>query len=204
MEGKAMTRVKICGITNVEDALAAARLGADAVGFVFAKSRRRVSPETARSIAESLPPFVTKVGVFMDERIEPVEQIAGYVRLDAVQLHGIESPEYCDRIAGMKKVIKRIEVRPNDTTEFLEARMKPYRVSAFLLDPGKGDGRAFDWRVAMGIRLPLVVAGGLTPENVRDVVRLLSPLGVDVSSGVERETGKKDYEKMKKFILEAR
>jgi phosphoribosylanthranilate isomerase len=204
MEGKTMTRVKICGITNLEDALAAVKLGADAVGFVFAKSKRRVSPETARSIAEALPPFVTKVGVFMDERIEPVEQIAGYVRLDAVQLHGIESPEYCDRIAGIKKVIKRIDVRADDTTESLEAKMKPYRVSAFLLDPGAGNGKGFDWRVAKDIRRPIIVAGGLTPENVGEVIRLLDPFGVDVSSGVETETGKKNYGKMKKFIMEAR
>jgi phosphoribosylanthranilate isomerase len=205
MIGRTMTRIKICGITNVEDALAAVELGADAVGFVFAESKRRVSPETGRSIAEALPPFVTTVGVFMDERIKTVEHIAEYVRLDAVQLHGTESPEYCERLSKKKKVIKRIHVHKEDTAESLETKMKPYcGVAAFLIDPGAGDGKAFNWQIAEAIRQPVIIAGGLTPENVREAVRRLNPVAVDVSSGVEKEIGKKDYDKMKKFISEVR
>ena len=199
-----MTRIKICGITNIEDALAAAELGTDMIGFVFAESRRKISPQAARQISEALPPFVSTVGIFMDQMYSDVEDLSEYVRLDMIQLHGTESPKYCERLERRRKVIKRIPVRREDTAESLETQMQRFSVSAFLLDPGAGNGVIFDWRIAKEIRRPFIVAGGLTPENVRDVIRMLNPLGVDVSSGVEKEIGKKDFDKMKKFILEAR
>jgi phosphoribosylanthranilate isomerase len=199
-----MTRIKICGITNLEDALAAAELGADMLGFVFAESRRSISPEAAKRIIEAIPPYVTTVGVFRDQPVSMVDDIADLVRLHAVQLHGVESPKACDWLAKRRKVIKRISIATGDTPVSIEERMAAYRASSFLLDPGAGDGRTFDWRQALGIEKPFIVAGGLTAENVGEVVRLLHPLAVDVSTGVEKSPGIKDPNKMKAFIQEAR
>jgi len=197
-----MIKIKICGVTNIEDAMMIAELGADALGFVFAPSKRRVSPEVAKEIMKRLPPFITTVGVFMDALMDEVRQIAEYTGIDSVQLHGNEPPEYCDGLK--KKVIKRISVNDHDTPEILISRMERYRVSAYLLDPGAGSGRVFDWGKAVGIDLPLIIAGGLTPDNVKTVVQLLKPYGVDVSSGVEQFSGKKDKQKVKRFIEEVR
>jgi phosphoribosylanthranilate isomerase len=196
------TKVKICGMTNIDDALMAAALGADALGFIFAPSKRRITPEMAKEIIKELPPFITTVGVFMDEKLDMVNELADYTGIDVVQLHGNESPEYCTAIK--KKLIKRIFVIDVDITEMLVARAKKYSVSAYLLDPGAGSGKIFDWHVARGIELPLIVAGGLTPDNVKDVTTLVRPYGVDVVSGVEESSGKKDREKVKKFIEEVR
>lgn len=192
------TRIKICGITTVEDGLMAAQLEVDALGFVFTPSKRVIHPQKAKEIIKKLPPFITTVGVFMDAKLEEVNQISAYTGVDVIQLHGAESPAYCRRFR--KRIIKRIDVRDGDTTESLIYKMGEYSVSAFLLDPGAGSGHTFDWEKAVGINLPLIIAGGLTPENVQNVVRILRPYGVDVSSGVERSTGKKDREKVKKFI----
>jgi phosphoribosylanthranilate isomerase len=199
-----MARVKICGITNLDDALAAAELGADAVGFVFAESKRRVSCETARAITGALPPFVTAVGVFMNAPLGDLLDAAAASGIGVVQLHGEESPKYCGRVARAYPVIKRIAVRPGDRAGDLDSRMRPYDVSAFLLDPGAGDGVPFDWKSAAGLGRRILAAGGLTPDNVRRAVRECGPMAVDVSSGVEREPGRKDREKMRKFILEAK
>jgi phosphoribosylanthranilate isomerase len=196
--------VKICGITNLEDALAAAELGADMLGFVFADSKRRIAPDDARRIAAAVPPYVTLVGVFMNQPVSVVEDVAEHAGLHAVQLHGAESPKFCGRIAARRKVIKRIAVSEGDTAESLDACMEPFPASAFLLDPGAGDGRSFDWRPARGLGRPFIVAGGLTAENVGQVIRLLRPAAVDVSTGVEREPGIKDRAKMKAFIQEAK
>lgn len=192
------TKIKICGITSVEDGLMAAQLDVDALGFVFAPSKRVIHPQKAREIIKRLSPFITTVGVFMDAKLEEVKQISEYTKVDVIQLHGAESPAYCRRFG--KRVIKRIAVRDGDTTESLIHKMEKYSVSAYLLDPGAGSGQTFDWEKAVGIHLPLIIAGGLTPENVQNVVRILRPYGVDVSSGVERSPGKKDGGKVKKFI----
>jgi phosphoribosylanthranilate isomerase len=199
-----MTRVKICGITRLEDALAAAELGADMLGFVFALSRRGISPADAKRICEAIPPYVTTVGVFMDQPVSEVQDIADFVRLHAVQLHGAESPKACEWLARRRKVIKRIPVGAGDTSASVGERMAAYLPRSFLLDPGAGEGRTFDWRLALEIRHPFIVAGGLTAENVGEVVRLLRPLAVDVSTGVEKSPGIKDHRKMKAFIQEAR
>ncbi len=199
-----MVRVKICGITNLEDALAATELGADMIGLVFAKSSRQISPELARQIAAALPSAVITVGVFMNQTYAEVEDLSEFVRLGMIQLHGEESPRYCKRLARRWGIIKRIPVQDNDNAATLEAQMQRFRVSAFLFDPGAGSGRVFDWRIAKGVRRPFIVAGGLTPENVRSLIHELNPMGVDVSSGVEKATGKKDSEKMRRFILEVR
>jgi len=197
-----MTRIKICGLTNREDALLAVEAGADALGLVFAGSRRRVTPETAELIVTGLPPLVSVIGVFLDHRVEEIRSIVRRVGLDRVQLHGDESPRDCERLAP--KVIKRFNILENDTSETLREQMERYRVSAYMLDPGAGSGRTFDWSLARDLPGPLIVSGGLTPENVGEAIRTLRPYAVDVSSGVEHELGRKDAEKVKAFIRAVR
>ncbi len=193
-----MTRVKICGITNREDAQAAVAAGADALGFVFADSPRRVSAARARQIVDGLPPFITAVGVFVDAAMEQVQQTREQAGLDLVQLHGEEPPEYCERFQG--RVLKRFPVYVDDTPKRLRARMQGYDVRAYLLDPGAGSGQTFRWEIAREIELPLIVAGGLTAENVAEVVQIVRPYGVDVSSGVEVAPGKKDPDRVAAFV----
>ncbi len=195
-----MVRVKICGISTVDAALAAAEAGADAIGLVFAPSRRQVTIARAREIVETLPPFVSSVGVFVDEERARVEEIVAACGLDVVQLHGNESPEFC---AGMRvPVIKAIRVADASSLSGIGA----YQVSAMLLDaavPGVagGSGQSFDWDLAAAVprAVRIILSGGLTAENVVDALRRVQPFGVDVSSGVE--TGEhKDPEKIRAFI----
>lgn len=204
-----MTRIKICGITNADDALAAVEAGADALGFVFADSPRRVSPVIAREIVRSLPPFVVTVGVFMDHRAADVEHTVSVAGVSVVQFHGRESPDYCR--SASRPVIKRIDIAENGTLEALSAVVRGYPVSGLLLDPGTGSGRAFDWRAVGGLtaglraegirRKPsIVIAGGLTPENVGDAIRDVRPGAVDVCTGVERSRGRKEGQKMIDFV----
>jgi phosphoribosylanthranilate isomerase len=196
-----MVRVKICGITNIEDALLAVKLGADALGFIFAESPRRVDPETVAGIVSQLPPFVSKVGVFVDEDKEMVAKIAHLCGLDTLQFHGVEPPEYCARF--QEKVIKALRVKNAESLEVLSS----YSVDAFLLDthvegvPG-GTGITFDWSFAVEAKKygRIILSGGLNPENVAEAIKLVRPYAVDVSSGVEMRTGKKDPEKLKAFI----
>jgi phosphoribosylanthranilate isomerase len=197
-----MTRIKICGITSQEDAALAVEARADALGFVFADSPRRVEPAAAELIVSGLPPLVSTVGVFVDDRPEEIAAIARSIGLHAVQLHGEESPEECESL--LLKVIKRFNILENDTSDVLRARIERYRVSAYLLDPGAGSGRTFDWSLARGLPGPLIVSGGLTPENVGEAIRTLSPYAVDVSSGVEREPGRKDPHRVRAFIQAVR
>jgi phosphoribosylanthranilate isomerase len=197
-----MTFVKICGITNIDDARTAIELGTDAIGFVFAPSRRRVTPAQAREIVKHVSPFTVTVGVFMDENIEKIDRACDMAGIDIIQLHGNEPPSCCEALS--RRVIKRIEVSEVTTTASLVSCMKLYQASAFLLDPGAGSGHTFDWGVAQGVTMPIIIAGGLNPDNVAGVVRTLNPHGVDVSSGVETHPGKKDKAKMKQFIEEVR
>lgn len=200
MDRKSRVRVKICGITNTEDAMMISNLGADAIGFVFAESKRRITPEKAKAIIEELPPFITTVGIFMDEQLEEVNRITDFTFLDAVQLHGGEPDEYCKKVN--RKVIKGIKVTEDDTNESLINKMKNFSVSAFILDPGKGSGKIFNWEIARGIHKPIIIAGGLNSLNVSKVIEKLNPYGVDVSTGVEKDYGIKDKEEVKKFISE--
>lgn len=196
----------MCGITNIEDALAAQALGADAIGLIFAKSPRRVEKEQAREIVQALPPFVHLVGVFVDEEKGVIEDIADFCRLTVLQFHGSESPEYC---AGFGRlVIKAFRISQREDIE----RLKPYRgkVRAFLLDTyhpalAGGTGRTFDWTMAKeaGRIGPIILAGGLNPDNVEAAIRAVHPYAVDVSSGVEMTPGKKDHDKMRLFIERA-
>jgi len=198
----ARTRVKICSITNVDDAMMAVNAGADALGFIFCTSKRTITPSLVRIIIGQLPSLVTTVGVFMNQTLDEVLDMTEKSGVDVVQLHGQEDPDYCRAIR--KRVIKRIDIRPGTTAASLMKEMDRFQVSGFLLDPGAGQGRTFDWKIAAGIQRPCIVAGGLTPDNVGTVVAMLHPFGVDVSSGVEQFPGKKDAAKVKRFIQEVR
>jgi phosphoribosylanthranilate isomerase len=200
-------RVKICGITNLSDASAAIEAGADALGFVFYEaSPRHISVEEAAEIVRELPPFVAKVGVFVDAPREVVAETVLKCRLTAVQLHGNESPEFCHRVTC--DVIKAFRV---EGPESLEA-LRRYATSAWLLDsfvagkPG-GTGAQFKWELATRAKAlgrPILLAGGLTPENVASAVKEVRPFGVDVSSGVESTPRKKDHLKVRAFVAAAK
>lgn len=197
-----MTWIKVCGLTNVDDALAAAEAGADAIGLVFAESPRRVTSPAAADIVAALPPDLNTVGVFVDADLDEVAEIAERLQLSFVQFHGSESPAACEQPPC--KVIKRFDIRENDTPQSLRQRTQRYRVAAYLLDPGAGSGRTFDWDLALGLPGPLIVSGGLTPENVGAAIRRLRPFGVDVSSGVESAPGRKDAAKIAAFVQAVR
>jgi len=197
-----MTRIKICGITNARDALAAAELGADALGFIFADSPRRVDIGTARRITALLPPFVLAVGVFKDASLEFIDRACSEADIHTVQLHGTEPPGFCVRLK--QTIVKRIMVHDRTTTRDLEQEISRYSPSAFLLDPGNGGGRRFDWSILRPIKARLIIAGGLSPTNVRLAIGACRPYGVDVCSGVEISPGKKDLKKMRSFIQEVR
>jgi phosphoribosylanthranilate isomerase len=202
-----MVRIKVCGITNLEDALLAAELGADALGFIFyAKSPRKVAPEVAREIIAQLPPFVAAVGVFVDEAAAVVQEVAAEVGLDWVQLHGQESPEYCRGLDC--KVIKGFRIKDKSSVRELE----PYRgaVQACLLDTYKkgqvgGTGESFDWHLAREARKygRIILAGGLTPENVAQAIAIALPAAVDSASGTEAVPGRKDPAKLRAFFKAA-
>ena len=197
------TRVKICGITRIEDALAAARAGADAIGLVFEpKSPRCVKPDQALSIVRALPPFVTVVGLFVNAAPDTVETILGRVPLDLLQFHGDETPEQCRRYH--RPYIKAIHMRPE--VNLPEQARRYTDAEGLLLDTAAanvagGSGEAFDWSlVPSGLDKPVILAGGLTPENVAEAVRKVRPFAVDVSSGVEQAKGIKDAAKISAFI----
>jgi len=193
-----MIKVKVCGITNIEDSLAAVEFGADAVGFVFAPSPRQVTPETVKGIVEQLPPFVTKVGVFVDSQLSHVKDVISLCNLDLAQLHGSESPDFCEEL--FPKVIKAFNSNNLPYFEDLEL----YKVSAFMLDREKGsdDEPEQIWPVARQLADygRVILAGGLNAGNVSEAVRVAEPYAVDVASGVEESPGKKDHAKMKDFI----
>lgn len=214
-----MTWVKICGITNLEDALTAVEAGADALGFVFyEKSPRYVDPRTAREVVSKLPVNVEKIGVFVNQREDTICALAVDVGLSAVQLHGDNGdPHVADLVVERRpdlRVLVGISMQ-HATPEGWAMMWRPDVVQAFLLDSGGssqpgGTGKVFDWQksrssVEVIARLGrVVVAGGLTPDNVAEAIRILKPWGVDVSSGVEAQPGKKDSKKVKAFIAAVR
>jgi len=201
-----MIKIKICGITNLEDALAAAALGADALGFnFFKKSPRYIDPAKAAEIISQLPPIIMPVGIFVNEREEKIREIQAQTCIQTIQLHGDESPEFCQRFGA--RVIKAFQVKDKESIK----HMAQYHVGAFLLDSYHGGvrggtGETFDWHLAVVAKTfgRVILAGGLTPENVAEAVKLVQPYGVDVATGIEREKGVKDHVKLKKFITEVR
>jgi phosphoribosylanthranilate isomerase len=201
------TIVKICGITSVEDALAAAEAGADAIGLMFYEaSPRQVALEKAVEIARALPPYTIKVGVFVNAEEETVLRAIGDCGLNIAQFHGDETPEYCAQFPVM--TIKAFRIRDAESLRALPE----YATDAWLLDayaPDKlgGTGAKFNWDLAIEARKlgrPIFLAGGLTPENVAEAIRSVQPYAVDVSSGVESSPGKKDHAKVKQFVAAAK
>jgi len=197
------TRIKICGITSVEDALAAAQLGADAIGLVFyPPSPRYVEVEQAAEIAAALPPFVTTVGLFVNADEQTISEVVSRVRIDLIQFHGNECKDYC----GLHQRPYLKAVRMSDEVD-LDKQMTDYaQARALLLDTYKagvpgGTGEQFNWdRVPAHLADKIILAGGLTPENVKDAIAQVHPYAVDVSGGVESAPGKKDKEKMARLI----
>jgi phosphoribosylanthranilate isomerase len=201
------TAVKICGITRPEDALAAARAGAHAIGLVFyARSPRHVTPARAAEIIRVLPPFITTVGLFVDATAEEVRAALALAPVGLLQFHGDESPAFC-RQFGVP-YIKAVRMKPG--TDLLQYARDYHDAKALLLDAyveglHGGSGAAFDWSlIPRGLSLPVILSGGLTPENVMDAVRSVRPGAVDVSSGVESAKGIKDAQKIAAFIKGAR
>lgn len=201
-----MIKIKICGITNLDDAMAAVDFGADALGFNFyKKSPRYIEPQKAAEIVGQLPPFIVPVGIFVNEREERIREIVAHACLQGIQLHGDETPEFCQRFGS--RVIKAFQVKNKASLE----HMSHYRVSAYLLDSYKegmrgGTGTTFDWHLAVVAKTfgRVILAGGLTPDNVVEAIKLVQPYGVDVCGGIEREKGIKDHGLMKKFIADVR
>jgi phosphoribosylanthranilate isomerase len=199
-------RVKICGITTADDALAAVEAGADALGFVFVENTPRyVTPDRAAAIVAALPPFVTPVGVFWDHPPEHVRRVAALCRLGALQLHGQEPPEVV--AAFDLPVLKTLKVAGPDDLEPLDR----YKPAAFLLDSparwSEGEPRApISWTLAReaGRRARVVLSAGLTPDTVAAAIRVARPFGVDVNSGVEAMPGRKDPDKLRRFVRAAR
>jgi phosphoribosylanthranilate isomerase len=203
-------KVKICGITNVEDAEVAVRAGADALGFVmYRKSPRFVEPAVARTIVAGLPPFVLAVGVFVNEEADRVRGFVDECGFALVQLHGDESALYCQNLG--RPTLKAIRLK--DRGAFLalaefhgRANVRGFLIDAFSDQAYGGTGKTVDWSLAQEAALstPIILAGGLTPANVADTISHVRPYGVDVSSGVEQRPGKKDPDKVKAFIQAAR
>lgn len=202
MKNISSTKIKICGITNMEDAQAAAEYGADALGFIFYKeSKRYVDPQVAKSIISSLPPFITTVGVFVNQGMDEISQIKEATGIQVAQLHGDETPEFVSSLPI--DVIKVIRVKDKSDLD----KVAQYSAQAILFDTYSdkeygGTGESFDWEILNNLssEKKVILSGGLNPENVLEAVQIVRPYAVDVSSGVEDTPGKKDHTKIKKFI----
>lgn len=202
-----MTRIKCCGMTRAEDALLAARLGADAIGLVFTpRSPRALSLAQARAIHDALPPFVSVVALFMDDRAEWVREVIDAIQPDLLQFHGAEPDEWCAQFG--RPFVKAIAMGEGESAL---AHLRDYpQATALLLDghglgEAGGSGKAFDWSlVPAQTSQSLILAGGLNPDNVARVVRLARPWAVDVASGIESSPGIKDAAKMERFIAAVR
>jgi phosphoribosylanthranilate isomerase len=199
-----MVKVKICGITNYEDASEAVRLGADAVGFIFAPSPRQIVPELARDIIFDLPPFVKAVGVFVNEELSAIRDRVAYCGLDMVQLHGDEPPAFCRGL--MPRTLKAFRIK--DTSSLSQISAYKGRVKALLLDTYQkgqrgGTGKTFDWDLAVEagkFGMPIILSGGLRPSNIETAISTVKPYAVDLSSSIEARPGKKDHALMRELM----
>ena len=206
-------RVKICGMTRAADAACAVAAGVDALGFIFfAKSPRNIAPEAARTIIAHLPPLVDTVGVFVNEAMSRVQEIATTCGINTIQLHGAESPQYCRELASALpccRLLKAFRIGNHSTT----ADITPYAevVQGYLLDTFQkdaegGTGLAFDWQLIKRLQLarPFFLAGGLDCDNVRQALTQVQPYGIDANSGLEDAPGRKNHQKMQLFLAKVR
>ena len=199
-----MVKVKICGITNHEDASEAIRLGADALGFIFAPSPRQIVPELARDIIFDLPPFVQTVGVFVNEELSAIRDKVGYCGLDMVQLHGEEAPEFCGEL--MPRTLKSFRIK--DASSLSQIGAYKGLVKGLLLDTYQkglkgGTGKTFDWGLAVEagkFGMPVILSGGLGPSNIERAILMVKPYAVDLSSSIEARPGKKDHALMRELM----
>ncbi len=203
LQGGMRTRVKICGLTSVEDALLAVRFGADAIGLVFYEpSPRSVTLEKAAEIARVMPAFVTRTALFVNPDVAYVQAVLNQVSVDLLQFHGEESPEFCEQFSCA--YIKAIRMR--EGVDLLASAQQYQSSSGLLLDAYKagipgGTGEQFDWeRVPATLSKPIILAGGLTSDNVLQAIQQTQPWAVDVSGGVEAEKGIKSPDKLKRFM----
>ncbi|MFH1645401.1 MAG: phosphoribosylanthranilate isomerase [Candidatus Omnitrophota bacterium] len=201
-----MTKVKICGITNSEDAIIAQEAGVDFLGFIFAKSPRQISIDSAKEILSELSSDVKTVGVFVDEDKDTLGKIVQQLpRLDYLQLHGNESTDYCD-LFKQRGIIKAFRIKDNNSIDEIAAykdRVNMVLLDTFSKESYGGTGKVFDWDIAKDAakyEIPIILSGGLNPDNVEDAVKVAQPYMVDVSSGVESSPGKKDQVLVRQFI----
>lgn len=199
-----MLKVKICGITNYDDAAMAVNLGTDALGFIFAASPRAISPENARDIIQKLPPFIKSVAVFVNEDQKRIGEIIEYCGIDIVQLHGDESPEICEYF--MPRTVKAIRVKDDsilDNISLYRSSVKAFLLDTYSKEAAGGTGKVFDWDIAKKSKefnVPVILAGGLSPANIEEAIGKVNPYAVDINSGIESRPGKKDHDLMKKLF----
>lgn len=196
--------VKICGITNLDDALSAVKFGVSALGFIFAPSKRRITADKAKEIVTHLPPELLKVGVFVNEKKEEIMRIAEEVNLSCIQLHGTERPGLCNELNKLFQVIKVVKIDPGGNLK-TESNFKVWKllVDTYLPMVEGGSGITFNWQALRQFDLDkIIVAGGITPENVGNLLSYYQPFGIDLSSGVESYPGKKDTQKLKNLFLQ--
>jgi len=202
-----VVKVKICGITNLADALAAVNAGCDALGFVFfKKSPRYITPQKAKKLINLLPGRIIKIGVFVNAQEKTVKRIVRQCRLDILQFHGKETPEYCRRFKNYK-IIKAFQIKGKIDEKIL-AQYQPfaYLFDAYVKSKPGGTGKKFNWNLVTGLDLkhPVFLSGGLNEKNVRQAIRKVKPEWVDASSSLESRPGKKDHKKVKDFIIAAK
>lgn len=203
-----MVKVKVCGITNLEDALNSVKAGCDALGFVFYKqSPRYITPEKAKQIIKKLPKDIIKVGVFVNAKEKTIRHIAKFCGLDILQFHGNEYPEFCQRFKG-DKIIKAFRIKDKiDLLKILRYKTFAYLFDTFIKSKPGGTGRKFNWELLKDlddIKHPIFLSGGLNEKNIKEAMESVHPAWVDVSSSVEIKLGKKDYKKIRKFIKATR
>lgn len=196
--------VKICGITNSEDAFKAVELGVNALGFIFAPSPRRVTPQKARDIISAIPAFVKTVGVFVNEAFASIRKIKQYCGLDLVQLHGDEPPDFCRSLAP--HTIKAVRIKDGSSLSSImeyHGQVRALLLDTYCKDKAGGTGKTFDWKLALKIKkqgIPIILSGGLEPSNIDEAINTVKPYAVDVNSGVEKHPGKKSSILMKDLM----
>ena len=197
-------KVKVCGITDFKDASIAVELGADALGFIFADSPRQINPQKARDIIRTIPPFVTTVGVFVDEGLAEIREVVHDCGLDLVQLHGDEPPDLCHEL--MPYAIKALRIKNEASLRIsrtYHGNVRALLLDTYSIDMAGGTGKTFDWQLAGKIKklgIPIILAGGLGPSNIVDAIRTAQPYAVDINSGVEERPGKKSHILMKDLM----